>query len=99
MPPSEPSSKRNPAGRRPPPFRPRFSIGILYLTLFFFLFSFLQVLPDLIALLDMPAGPDQERAALEAARKASNPLAALLLSLFATSLGSYYRVLPGMKVG
>ncbi len=53
----------------------------------------------MIALLEMPPGPDQERAALEATRSASNPLAAALLSLVATSLGSYYRILPGMKVG
>ncbi len=97
------SSNRPPEGnsakRRPPPFRPRFTIGIFYLVVFFFLFAFLQVLPELIALLEMPPGPDQERAALEATRSASNPLAAALLSLVATSLGSYYRILPGMKVG
>ena len=46
----------------------------------------------------MPPGPDQERAALEAARTTSRPLASILLALFATALGSYYRVLPGMKV-
>ncbi len=86
------------AGRRPPPFRPRFSIGVFYLVVFFFLFSFLQVLPELLALLEMPPGAEQEQAALEAARESSSPLTALLLSLGATSLGSYYRILPGMKV-
>ena len=97
-PPENPASERNP-GRRPPPFRPRFSIGIFYLILFFFVFSFLQVLPELLALLEMPPGAEQEQAALEAARESSSPLTALLLSLAATSLGSYYQVLPGMKVG
>ena len=98
MPPSDSSSQPSGRGRPPPPFRPRFSIGIFYLVAFFFLFSFLQVLPDLVALLEMPPGPDQERAALEAARTTSRPLASILLALFATALGSYYRVLPGMKV-
>ena len=66
------------ARRSPPPFRPRFSIGIFYLVLFFFVFSFLQVLPELIALLEMPPGAEQEQAALEAARESSSPLSCLL---------------------
>lgn len=98
MPPSAPPPEPKPANRRPPPFRPRFTIGIFYLVVFFFLFSFLQILPDLIALLEMPPGPDQKAAAAEAARLHSSPLVASLLALFATSIGSYYRVLPGMKI-
>ena len=92
------SEKERSAKRRPPPFRPRFTIGIFYLVLFFFLFSFLQILPDLIALLEMPAGPEQQNAAQEASHRSSSPLASALLALLATSAGSYYRVLPGMKV-
>ena len=98
MPPSDSSSQPSGRGRTPPPFRPRFSIGLVYLVAFFFLFSFLQVLPELIALLEMSPGPDQELAAREAAKAATNPLASLLLAVFSTALGSYYRVLPGMKV-
>ena len=98
MTPSDSSSQPSGGGRKPPPFRPRFSIGILYLVAFFFLFSFLQVLPDLVALLEMPPGPNQELAAREAAQAATNPLASLLLAVLATALGSYYSVLPGMKV-
>jgi hypothetical protein len=85
--------------RRPPPFRPRFTIGIFYLALFFFLFSFLQILPDLIVLLELAPGPEQQNAATEAARQGSSPLASALLALLATSVGSYYQILPGMKVG
>jgi hypothetical protein len=98
MPPSAPPPEAKPANRKPPPFRPRFTIGIFYLVAFFFLFSFLQILPDLIGLLEMPPGPDQEAAAAEAARLHSSPLVASLLALLATSIGSYYRVLPGMKI-
>ena len=83
--------------RNPPPFRPRFTIGFFYLVVFFFLFAFLQILPDLIALLDRPPGPEQEEAALQAARSGTSPLASALLALIATSLGSYYRILPGIR--
>lgn len=65
---------------------------------FFFLFAFLQILPDLVALLGRPPGPEQEEAARQAARSGTSPLASALLALIATSLGSYYRILPGMRV-
>ncbi len=85
--------------RRPPAFRPRATIGLFYLVIFFFLFSFLQVLPDLLGLLgEMPPGPEQQRAAQEVARHNVNPLAAAVLSLLTTALGSHFQVLPGMRV-
>jgi hypothetical protein len=84
--------------RRPPPFRPRFTLGLVYLAVFFVLFQFLQVLPDLLDLLgSMEPGPDQQIAAERVMREGSSPLLSLVLSLAATSLGSYYQVLPGMK--
>lgn len=83
---------------RPPPFRPRFSIGIAYLAVFFVLFSFLQVLPGLIELLStMQPGPAQQIAAERVMREGSSPLLSVVLSLAATALGSYYEVLPGMR--
>lgn len=67
---------------------------------FFILFSFLQVLPDLIAILsEMQPGPAQQREAERVAREGSSPIVSLALSLAATSLGSYLKVLPGMRVG
>ncbi len=73
---------------------------MFYLTVFFFLFSFLQILPGLIEILgSMPPGPEQERAAAEAGHTNVSPLLSLALSLVATSLGSYYQVLPGMREG
>lgn len=98
--PSSPGPRRNDAvpRRSPPPFRPRFTLGILYLAVFFVLFSFLQVLPELIELLGtMQPGPAQEQAAQSAMREGSSPLVSLVLSLAATSLGTYYEVLPGMR--
>lgn len=90
---------RSPTPRRSaPPFRPRFTLGILYLATFFVLFSFLQVLPELVELLgSMQPGPAQEKAAARVMREGSSPLVSLVLSLAATSLGAYYQVLPGMK--
>ena len=86
--------------RRPPAFRPRFTVGLFYLVVFFFLFSLLQVLPDLLALLaSMPPGAEQQRAAQETARSGANPLAAAILSLLTTALGSHFQVLPGMREG
>jgi len=89
-----------PPRRRTPAFRPRFTTGIIYLVVFFVLFEFLQVLPDLVDLLSsMEPGPAQEQAATEIMRDGSSPLLSLVLSLAMTSLGSYYQVLPGMREG
>jgi len=83
-----------------PSFRPRFTIGLFYLVTFFFLFSFLQILPDLIGLLsEMEPGPAQERAASQLAREGVSPLTSILLSVAVTSLGSYLQILPGMREG
>jgi hypothetical protein len=93
------SASKPPADRsRPPPFRPRFTIGIVYLVAFFLFFAFLQVLPDLIGLLSsMPPGPEQQQAAERIMRDGSSPLVSLALSLGATSLGTWYQLLPGMR--
>lgn len=93
IPPDSDQGNRNRRRR----FRPRFTIGILYLAGFFFFFAFLQILPDLIQLLELPPGPDQEAAAKELARRKSNPLLSLILSVAATSAGAYYEFLPGLS--
>jgi len=92
--PPEPNVKKRNQGQR---FRPRFTIGILYIAGFFFFFAFLQIMPDLIQLLELPPGPDQEIAAKELARKKSNPLLSLILSVVATGAGAYYEILPGLS--
>jgi len=94
---SHPSPPGGSSGR-PPPFRPRFTLGVLYIAAFFVLFQFLQVLPGLIDLLgSMAPGPEQQMAAQRVMREGSSPLLSLALALAATSLGSYYQVLPGMR--
>ena len=45
----------------------------------------------------VPPGPEQEAAATQIMRERVNLLLAVVLSLGATSLGSYYSVLPGMR--
>lgn len=65
---------------------------------FFLLFAFLQVLPDLVGLLgSMEPGPEQQQAAERIMREGSSPLVSLVLSLGATALGTWYRLLPGMR--
>jgi hypothetical protein len=93
-------SDRQPSDRNQstPSFRPRFTLGIVYIVFFFFLFSILQVLPDLVAVFsEMQPGPAQERAAAQLAQEHVSPLTSLLLAVAATSLGSYLQVLPGMR--
>ncbi|MBW2229558.1 MAG: hypothetical protein JRG92_03170 [Deltaproteobacteria bacterium] len=96
----KPGSSDLPARRRPPSFKPRGTIGLLYIVVFFFLFSFLQVLPDLIDLLsEMPPGPAQEEAAKRAAEQQVNVLVSVALAIGATALGAWLRILPGLREG
>lgn len=86
--------------RRPPAFRPSFTLALLYLAVFFFVFAFLLVMPELVGVLrDVPPGPEQQAIAERAVREVAGPrtLWALLLALAALGFGSYLRVLPGMK--
>ena len=83
---------------RPPPFRPRFTIGLFYFAAFFVLFEFLQVLPSLIDVLDsMEPGPAMQAEAERILRDESNLGLTFVLALAATALGSWYGVLPGTK--
>jgi len=84
--------------RHTPSFTPRFTIGMFYLVAFFFLFSFLQIMPDLLQVLgNVPPGPTQQRVAARVVRESYSPLASLVLSVVTTSLGAYFEVLPGMR--
>ncbi len=86
--------------RRAPAFRPRFTIGILYLVFFWIVFVLLMCLPGLMEVL--AAGGDEEtltRRAAEVTRENARPYVALALSLLATALGGYYEVLPGLREG
>lgn len=86
--------------RRPPAFRPSFTLALLYLAGFFVAFAFLLIMPELVAVLrDVPPGPEQEAIAREVAQRVAQPrlVPALLLALGAVGLGSWLQILPGLK--
>jgi len=73
---------------------------LLYLAGFFVLFTFLLILPELMDVLShVPPGPEQQRIAEQVAREAARPrlLPGLVLALGAVGLGTYLRVLPGLR--
>jgi hypothetical protein len=87
-------------------FRPRFTLTLLYLAFFFLVFGMIFALPDLLELVRTiepgPEGytPDQRDAARDTAREAlrgGRLYVALGLAVIATGLGSYARVLPGLR--
>jgi hypothetical protein len=89
-------------------FRPRFTLTLLYLAFFFFLFGILLALPDLLegarALGPGPEEltPEELEMARDTAREAlrgGRLMVALGLAVIATGLGSYARVLPGLRAG
>jgi len=78
--------------------RPRFTLMMLYLFAFFFLFCMILVGPALWHVLQsMPPGPEQEEAARVAAREAARGKLgiAFVLAVTATGIGVYQRWLPG----
>jgi hypothetical protein len=96
LPPEHPLSQR----RRAPVFRPSFTLALLYLALFFGVYAFLLVMPELIAVLrDVQPGPEQQEIAQRAAREAFRPMLpwALLLALGTLALGAWLDVLPGLR--
>ena len=87
-------------GRRPPAFRPKFTVALIYLAVLFILFALLLILPSLLEVLaEVPPGPEQEKIAYEVARGVAGPrlYSAAALSIATVILGSYYKVLPGMR--
>ena len=91
---------------RQPVFRPRFTLTLLYLAFFFLLFGMVFALPDLLeGARNLGPGPEElspeELArARDTAREAlqgGRLLVALALAVIATGLGSYARILPGLR--
>ena len=89
-----------------PVFRPRFTLTLLYLAFFFFLFGILLALPDLLeGARGLGPGPeDLTPEELERARDIARDalqggrlMVALALATVATGLGAYARVLPGLR--
>jgi hypothetical protein len=96
-----------PPSRSPRPvFRPRFTLSILYLVFFFFVFGLIFALPDLLeGARELGPGPDEltpqelekARDTAREALRGGRLLAALGLAVVATALGSYARLLPGLR--
>lgn len=95
-----------PPRRRPPTFQPRFLAGMIYLVLFFLLYAGIAILPAMLeALGSLPPGPGELRPEeMEAARTVAREAASRTVlaiafagSLLTTVIGSYYRVLPGLR--
>ncbi len=89
-----------------PVFRPRFTLSLLYLAFFFLFFGMIFALPDLLAgARDLGPGPeeltpeelDRARETGRQALRGGRLLVALALAAIATGLGSYARVLPGLR--
>lgn len=89
-----------PRPSRPPPFQPRFTVGLFYLAAFFFLYCLILIAPDLWHVLrTVEPGPAQEQAAAEVARVAirGRLLLALMAALATTGVGGKAGWLPGMR--
>jgi hypothetical protein len=81
-------------------FQPRFTLSILYLFGFFFLYCLLLVAPSLWEVAQtVPPGPEQQEAAQQVAREVARPRLwiAVVLSALTTILGAHYRILPGLR--
>ncbi len=87
--------------RRPPPrFAPRFTVSLIYLFGFFFLYCMALIAPALYEVAQtLPPGPEQEEAAKQAAQEAIQPrlVIAFAASVLTTALGAHFKVLPGLR--
>ena len=98
---SPPSKPRPPYYRKAgPTFQPRFTLGLVYLFGFFFLYCMILIAPSLNAVMEtLPVGPELQQAAEEVAREAIRPRLwiAFGLSAITTVAGAHYRLLPGFR--
>jgi len=89
--------------RRPEPFRPRFTIMILYLAVFFFLFGLLLAVPDLMEVIRqadaLPEAELRERSRQITQRSlgGGRVYLALAASAVCVGLGAWQRALPGLR--
>jgi hypothetical protein len=89
--------------RRPEPFRPRFTIMILYLAFFFFLFGMLLAVPDLMEVIQhagtLPEAELRARSEQITQRSLGGGRIYLALAAAAVSvgLGAWQRALPGLR--
>jgi len=91
---------RDPRTRPRATFKPRFTVMLLYLFVFFFLYCFALVAPALWDVLQsLPPGPAQEEAARQAARETLRPrlLLAVVAAVLTVAAGSWKGHLPGTR--
>jgi len=91
---------RSPRRRAPALPRPFFTLALVYVFGFFFLYLLVLVAPALLEVMrSMPPGPEQQQAAERAAHAAAQGRVtlALLLSLLTVALGVWSRKLPGLR--
>jgi hypothetical protein len=80
--------------------RPRFTLAIVYLFLFFFLYCFALILPALWDILqNTPVGPEQQELARRVAQETVQPRLHIVaaLAIATTGAGMYWHFLPGMR--
>ena len=75
-------------------------MSLIYLFGFFFVYCMLLIAPALFEVAQtLPPGPEQEAAAKQAAQQAVQPRLAIAIvaSVFTTTLGAHFKVLPGLR--
>ena len=91
---------------RPPPFRPSFTLLLLYVAGFFLFYAMLFALPGLLGALrelepsTAPLTPEELERAKQVSREAlagGKVLLSLLAALATAGLGLWRRVLPGVR--
>jgi hypothetical protein len=83
-----------------PTFQPRVTLSLLYLAVFFFLYTGILVAPELRRVArEVPPGPGQQQAAFEAVRSAARPRlpVALVAAIATTTLAARAGALPGLR--
>jgi hypothetical protein len=84
-------------------FTPRFTLSLIYLFGFFFLYCLFGIGPALLeAYANLPPGIDEataEQIAAKVAQQAVQPrlLLAFIASVFTVTLGAHFKLLPGLK--
>ncbi len=75
-------------------------MSLIYLFGFFFLYCSLLIAPALYEVAQtLPPGPEQEEVAKRVAQQAVQPRLAIAIaaSVFTTTLGAHFKVLPGLR--
>ena len=83
------------------PFRPHFTLSMIYFAAFFVGFALLLILPEMLEALEaLPPDADPEAAGADVAKRIAGPrlAGAFALAAVTLALGGYYEVLPGIKL-